>query len=92
MVHGPLGGRAGSRLCGHSRHVRQAGLPPVLIRDRAVRPCTLGCGLCVLTCLVVAWGAMMCRDPTDGDLVIPGRSLVQQPVVFAVFSEAPPDH
>ena len=47
----------------------KAGLPPVLVRDRAVGPCPLGCGLRVPVCLV-ALNAMIGRDPADGGLII----------------------
>ena len=61
---------------GGACHMAQAGLPPLLVLHRVLGFISIGCGLGVLICLFIAWGALIGWDPTYRDPVAFVHSLV----------------
>ena len=68
MVFKPLGGWTEPGLSGYPRHVRQAGPPPVLIRDLSGLT-SFSCSPGMLVGPLVAWDPLMRRNPSDGNLI-----------------------
>ena len=74
VVRNPLSSRAGPGLGGDSGHMRQAGLPPILIGDRVLGASPLGCGPSKIIRLLVAGELIVCRDPADHDFIFSGQN------------------